>query len=104
MGGGGAQEEAKALAKWEWGSLSLTAMRPAEIPEGALDVTLVRAPDGEGRTSKDSNAAILIARCASSFPEYRLECDNSNCFHGFGDYCLWAPNLGEKRARSGPTH
>ena len=61
---GGAQEKAGALATWAWGSLSLTAMRPAGLPNGEIDITLARAPAGEWAPPKDSNAVGLLLRDA----------------------------------------
>ena len=78
---GGAQEKADALATWARGSLSLTAMRPAGVPNGELDITLVRAPEGEWAPPKDSNAAGLLLRDAISFREQCIACANSYCFH-----------------------
>ena len=47
MEGGESQDAADALAKWAWGTLSLTAMHPADTPDGGLDLPNVRVPDGE---------------------------------------------------------
>ena len=49
---GGAQENEDALAIWAWGSLSLTAMRPAGRTDGELDIPLARAPEWNGRRRK----------------------------------------------------
>ena len=78
---GGAPEKEEALAKWARGSLSLTAMRPAGRPNGELEITLVRAPDGEWAPPKDSYAAGLWLRDATSFREHCIECANPYCFH-----------------------
>ena len=98
---GGAQEKADALAKWDWGSLSLTAMRPAGRPNGELDGTLVRAPDGEWAPPTDSNATGILLRGATSFREHCIACANSYCFHTCSEYCARAPRRGAKVAETG---
>ena len=98
---GDAQEKADALAKWARGSLSLTAMRPSGRPNGELDITLARAPDGEWAPPKDSNAAGILLRGATSFREQCIACANSYCFHTFIDYCMSAPCRGAKVAENG---
>ena len=73
----GDQEKADALAAWAWGSLSLTALRPATGQNGDMGAALVRAPDGEWVPPKDSNAAALLLRDATSFREHCIACANS---------------------------
>ena len=104
MRGGGSLEEADALANWAWGSLSLTALHPAVRPEGVLELPHVRAPDGAWRPTKESDAASLLFRDASSFREHRIACANSYCCQSCSDYCLRAPNRGAKRSPSGAIH
>ena len=58
----GHQEKEGALAIWERGSLSLTAMRPAGGPNGELDITPVGAPDGEWGPPEDRNATGVVLR------------------------------------------
>ena len=104
MRGGGSREEADALANWSWGSLSLTALRPAVSPEGVLELPHVRAPYGDWRPTKERNATSRLFRDASSFREHGIARANSYCFHSFIDYCLRAPNLGAKRSPSCAIH
>ena len=92
--GGESQEVAGALANWARGALSLTALHPAETPEGALDLANVRAPDGEWAPQKDSSASALLFREAESFRAHHIACANSYCFHGCGEYCMRAPRKG----------
>ena len=62
MEGGDSQEVADAPANRACETLSLTAMRPATTPEGGLDLTNVRAPDGVWGPEKDISAAALPFR------------------------------------------
>ena len=82
-------------------SLSLTALHPASNQNGELDVTLVRAPDGEWAPPKDSNAAALYIRDATSIRERWIACANSYCFHTCSDYCMRAPRRAAKQAEGG---
>ena len=97
MKGGESQEAADALEKWDWGALSLTAMRPADTPDGGLDLPNVRAPVGEWAPRKDSNAAALLFREAESFRAHHIDCANSYCFRGFSEYCMRVPRKGGKK-------
>ena len=81
MEGGESKEVAGALAKWAWGTLSLTALRPADTPEGGLDLPNVRAPDGEWGPREDRNADALLFRSAESFLAHHIACANSYYFH-----------------------
>ena len=80
MEGGESQEVADELAKWARGALSLTEMRPADTPEGGLEMHNVRAPDGEWDPRKDRNADAPLFREAESFRPHHIACANSYFF------------------------
>ena len=91
MEGGESQEVADAIAKWARGALSLTALHPADTPEGVLDFPIVRAPDGEWAPREDSNADALLYRETESLRPRHIACANSHCVHGSSEYCARGP-------------
>ena len=99
--GGCAQEEADALATWAWGSLALSAPHPASTPVGEPDIARARAPDGAWVPPKDSNAAGLLLREATSFREHCIARVNSYCFHTCSYYCMRAPRRGANVSETG---
>ena len=76
-------------------------MRPDGLPNGELDITLVRAPDGEWAPPKDSNAAGILLRGSISFRDRCIACANSYCFHTCSDYCVRFPRRGAKVSEDG---
>ena len=97
---GESHEAADAIAKCARGTLSLTAMRHADKPEGGQDVHNVRVADGDWGPTKDRNASALLFREAESTRYRHIECANSYRFHGCVEYCMRAPRRGGEKGES----
>lgn len=57
-------------------------------------MSIVRAPDGEWASQKESNADALLFREAGSFREHHIACAKSYFSHGRIKYCMRAPRGG----------
>ena len=100
MEGGESLEVADALENRALGALSPTPLHPADTPGGGLEVTSVRAPDGERAPEKETNADGMLCRESESFRPHQIACENLHFAHGCIEYCMRAPRRGGKRDSS----